>query len=96
MLDRFLALDAFLAPRLVRPFYLIGCGLALLWGMVGLLFGLILLVQVPWAGLLLVTFALMSSALGVLACRLAAEAMIAQLRMHARFVGGGPLDPIPE
>ena len=96
MLDRLLALDTFLAPRLVRPFYLIGAALALLWGLSGFLVGLVLLVQVPWAGLFVITFALISALLLFLGVRLFAEGLIATFRMHARFVGGGPRDPIPE
>ena len=96
MFARLLALDAFLAPRLLRPFYLIGTALALLWGLSGFLVGLVLLVQVPWAGLFVITFALTSAALLFLGVRLFTEGLIATLRMHARFVGGGPSDPIPE
>jgi len=96
MLDRLLALDTFLAPKLLRPFYLIGAALALLWGLSGFLVGLVLLVQVPWAGVFTITFAVLSAGLVFLGVRLFAEAMIATLRMHARFVGGEPKDPIPE
>ena len=96
MYARLMALDAFLAPKLLRPFDLIGCFSALLWGMVGFLLGLVLLVQVPWVGLLVIIFSLASASLLFLAVRLIAEGMIATLRMHARFVGGGPGDPIPE
>jgi len=96
MFAHLFALDAFLAPRLLRPFYLIGAALALLWGLSGFLVGLVLLVQVPWAGLFTITFSLLSAALLFLGVRLFAETTIATLRMHARFVGGGPRDPIPE
>ena len=96
MYAKLLDLDAFLAPRLLRPFYLISVALALLWGLSGFLVGLVLLIQVPWAGLFTITFSLTSAALLFLAVRLFAEGLIATLRMHARFVGGGPGDPIPE
>lgn len=96
MVSKFMVLDAFLAPRLLRPFYLIGLALALLWGLVGLMFGLALSVQMPLLGMLIIVFALVSALLLALAVRLVAESVIATLRMHARFVGGGPNDPIPE
>ncbi len=95
MYDQLLTLDAFLAPRLLRPFYLIGSALALLWGLSGFLVGLVLLVQVPWAGLFVISFALISALLLFLGVRLFAEGLIATLRLHGRVVGGGPKDPIP-
>lgn len=96
MYAQLFALDAFLAPKLLRPFYLIGMALALLWGLSGFLVGLVLLLQVPWAGLLTIAFSLGSAALLFLGVRLLAEGLIATLRMHARFVGGSPGDPIPQ
>lgn len=96
MFAKLSALDTFLAPSLIRPFYLLGSLLALLWGLVGFLFGLVALVQAPWLGLLVIVFGLGSAGLLFLAVRLIAEGMIAVLRIHARFVGGGPGDPIPE
>lgn len=96
MFARLSTLDAFFAPRLVRPFYLIGGLVALLWGMVGLLLGLMLLLQMPWLGLLVMVFALATAVLLFLAVRLLAESVTAVFRMHGRFVGGGPNDPIPE
>ncbi|WP_333824474.1 DUF4282 domain-containing protein [Pinisolibacter sp.] len=96
MFDQLLALDAFLAPRLIRPFYLIGAALALLWGLSGFLVGLVLLVQIPWAGVFTITFSLLSALLLFLGVRLFAEGLVATLRMHTRFVGGNPRDPIPE
>lgn len=96
MFAKLTALDAFLAPRLLRPFYLIGSLLALLWGLSGFFLGIVLLVQTPLLGLLAIVFALASGLLLFLTVRFVAEGMIAVLRMHARFVGGGPNDPIPD
>ena len=96
MFAQFAALDAFLAPRLVRPFYLLGLALALLWTLIGLFASLVLLVQLPLLGVLAMAFVLASAAFGILAVRIAAEAAIAVFRMHVRFVGGGPNDPIPD
>ncbi|MER2605713.1 MAG: DUF4282 domain-containing protein [Siculibacillus sp.] len=95
MYAKLLTLDVFTAPDLVRPFYIAGSVLALLLAGIGVLVGLAAMVQAPLVGLLVV---ILSGAIGAvlfLAVRLAAETVIAVFRMHARFVGGNPRDPIP-
>ena len=95
MLPRLLALDAFLVRDLVRPFHLVANAFVLLLTMVGLMVGLALMAQSFVIGLFVILLALTLGGAVFLGVRLAAESAIAIARMHERFVGGGPNDPIP-
>jgi hypothetical protein len=95
MFPKLLALDEFLSRDLVRPFHLVASVFALLLAAAGCLIGFALMVQSFLLGLFVV---LLSAALGgalFLGVRLAAEAVISIGRMHERFIGGRPGDPIP-
>lgn len=94
--DRFLTLDEFVTPDLLRPFYLAAIGLVALSGLVGALGGLFSMLVAPIGGLIAVLLSLAGAALGILGIRMAFEAYIALMRLHARFVGGHPRDPIPD
>ncbi len=95
ILPRLLVLDAFLAPELVRPFHLVANAFAVLLTMSGLMLGLALMAQSFLIGLFVTLLTLCLGGALVLGIRLAAESAIAVARMHERFVGGGPNDPIP-
>jgi hypothetical protein len=95
MLNRLLALDAFLARDLVRPFQWIANAFVLLLTMVGLMVGLALMGQSVVIGLFVILLTVSLGGALFLGVRLAAESVIAIARMHERFVGGGPNDPIP-
>jgi len=95
MFPKLLVLDEFLSRDLVRPFHLVASAFALLFAAAGCLIGVALMVQSFLIGLFVV---LLSAALGgalFLGVRLAAEAVISIARMHERFIGGNPGDPIP-
>ena len=92
---KLLSLDVFLGREFVRPFHLAASALALMLTASGLLIGLALMAQSFVIGLFV---ALTMAALGVsllLGARLLAEIYIATSRMHERFIGGEPRDPIP-
>lgn len=89
-------LDEFLLPHLVRPFYLVGSAFALLLAGIGLLVGLAALATSPVIGLMTMVLTLTAAAALFLGVRLAAETMLAVHRVHQRFVGGHPRDPVPE
>ena len=95
MLNRLLALDSFLARDLARPFQLVANAFVLLLTMVGLMVGLALMGQSVVIGLFVILLTLALGGALFLGVRLAAESAIAVARMHERFVGGGPNDPIP-
>lgn len=95
MLNRLLALDAFLARDLVRPFQWIANAFVLLLTMVGLMVGLAMMGQSFVIGLFVILLTVGLGGTLFLGVRLAAETVIAVARMHERFVGGGPNDPIP-
>lgn len=95
MFPKLLVLDEFLSRDLVRPFHLAASVFALLFTAAGWMLGLALMIQSFLLGLFIV---LLTTAFGgalFLGVRLAAESVIAVARMHERFIGGNPGDPIP-
>lgn len=95
MFAKLLTLDRFIARDLVRTFHLVASAFTLLLTASGVLIGIVTMVQSFPIGLFVV---LLSAALGgalFLGIRLAAETVIAVARMHERFIGGNPGDPIP-
>jgi hypothetical protein len=95
-LDRFLTLDEFITPELLRPFYLVAIGVTALSGLAGALGGLFALLASPIVGLFTMLLSIGGAIVGILGIRMAFEAFIALMRLHARFVGGHPSDPIPD
>lgn len=95
-LSKFLNLDEFVTPNLLRPFYLLAMGLTALFGLFGVLGGLGMMVISPLGGLVTIITSLGSTALALFGIRLGCEAFIALFRMHSRFVGGHPRDEIPD
>jgi hypothetical protein len=96
LLSQLGSLDAFLVERLIRPFHVLGSALAVLVAVVGWLSGLAMLGQLPIAGLVVIAVTTLLAGLVFIGVRIVAEAVIAVFRMHARFVGGGPWDRIPD
>jgi hypothetical protein len=96
MFDRFLTLDEFVTPDLLRPFYLAAIGIVAFSGVVGALGGLAGMTVSFLGGLVTAILSLAGAAIGILAIRMAFEAFIALMRLHARFVGGHPRDRIPD
>ena len=94
--DRFLTLDEFVTPDLLRPFYLVAIGLVALSGLFGALGGLFSMLVSPIGGLVAIILSLGGAAVGILGIRMGFEAFIALMRLHARFVGGHPRDPLPD
>lgn len=94
--DRFLSLDEFITPDLMRPFYLLAIALAALTGLVGALGGLLTMLASPIGGLFTVLLSVGGALVAILGIRMGFEAYIAIMRLHARFVGGHPADPIPD
>lgn len=96
MLQKFLSLDEFITPGLIKPFYLLGLALIALSALLGLLGGLALLFVSPGVALTTILTTLISCALGLIGLRVTAELYLAIFRLHDRFVGGHPKDGIPE
>jgi hypothetical protein len=96
MLDKFLSLDTFITPGLIKPFYYVGLVLVGLSGLFGVLSGLGLLLYSPLTGLTTIITSTIGCALGLLGVRITAELYLAIFRLHDRFVGGHPKDGIPE
>jgi hypothetical protein len=95
MISKLLALDEFLTRDLVRPFYWIASAFTLVLTASGLLIAFATMVQSVVVGLLLLLVSLTLGGALFLGVRLAAESVIAVSRMHERFIGGNPGDPIP-
>lgn len=96
MLSQLGSLDTFLVERLIRPFHILGSAFAVLLAVVGWLSGLAMLVQLPMVGLLVIAVTTLIAGLVFIGVRLVAETVIAVFRMHARFIGGGPWDKVPD
>lgn len=96
MFSKFLSLDEFITPGLIKPFYLLGLGLIVLSAVLGLLGGLASLFVSPALGFTTILTTLIGSALGFIGLRVTAELYLAVFRLHDRFVGGHPKDGIPE
>lgn len=94
--DRFLNLDEFVTPDLMRPFYLAAIGLVALSGLAGAIGGLVTMLHAPISGFIGLVLSLGGAAVAILGIRMGFEAFIAVMRLHARFVGGHPRDPIPD
>lgn len=96
MLSKFLSLDEFITPGLIKPFYLVGLACLALFALLGLLSALGMLFLSPMAGLSALLGTLIGTALGFIGLRITAELYLAVFRLHDRFVGGHPKDGIPE
>lgn len=90
MLSKFLSLDEFITPGLIRPFYLVALGLIGLSALIGVLNGIFAL------DIKTVLHAIINATLSFIGIRLFMELFLAVFRLHDRFVGGHPKDGIPE
>lgn len=95
MLSKLLTLDEFMARKLVRPFHLVASAFALLLTASGLMVGIAAMMQSFVVGLFLILSSASLVAALFLGARLLAETVIAVSRMHERFIGGKPGDPVP-
>jgi hypothetical protein len=96
MFSKFLSLDEFITPGLIKPFYLLGMALIALSALLGILGGLAALIVSPGLAFTTILTTLIGSVLGFIGLRVTAELYLAVFRLHDRFVGGHPKDPIPE
>ncbi|WP_407050193.1 DUF4282 domain-containing protein [Methyloraptor flagellatus] len=96
MISKFLSLDEFITPGLIKPFYLVGLACLSLYALLGLLGGLGSLFVSPSVGLTILLSTVVSVTLGFIGLRITAELYLAIFRLHDRFVGGHPKDGIPE
>ncbi|MDR3375414.1 MAG: DUF4282 domain-containing protein [Ancalomicrobiaceae bacterium] len=96
MLNKFLSLDEFITPGLIKPFYFVALGLTALGTLLGVLGGLGALIFSPLTGLITILTALIAGVAYAIGIRMFSELFIAVFRLHDRFVGGHPKDGIPE
>ena len=96
MITKFLKLDEFLTPGLIKPFYLVALGLTALGTLLGMLGGLGLLIFSPLTGLITIFTSLVAGIAYAIGIRFFCEMYIATFRLHDRFVGGHPKDGLPE
>jgi membrane protein implicated in regulation of membrane protease activity len=96
MFSKYLSLDEFLTPGLIKPFYLLALGLTALGTLFGVLSGLSSMIYSPIAGLIGVLISLLAGIAYAIAIRFFSELFIAVFRLHDRFVGGQPKDGLPE
>ncbi|MEJ1160770.1 DUF4282 domain-containing protein [Prosthecomicrobium sp. N25] len=90
MLSKFLTLDEFITPGLVRRLYPLGLALIALGALLDIM---VSLVSLSLIGLL---WAIIRATMAFIVLRVMAELYFAIFRLHDRFVGGHPKDPIPE
>lgn len=96
MFSKFLSLDEFITPGLIKPFYLLGLALIGLSALLGILGGLAAVLVSPGLAVTTILTTLIGAALGFIGLRVTAELYLAIFRLHDRFVGGHPKDGIPE
>lgn len=96
MFSKFLSLDEFLTPGLIKPFYLLALGLTGLGTVFGVLGGLGTMIYSPIGGLITILITLFAGVGYAIAIRFFCELFIAVFRLHDRFVGGHPKDGLPE
>ena len=96
MFDKFLSLDEFLTPGLIKPFYLLALGLTLLGTIFGVLGGLGMMLYSPIGGLISILITVLTGIGTSIGIRFFCELFIAVFRLHDRFVGGHPKDGLPE
>lgn len=96
MFDKFLSLDEFLTPGLIKPFYLLALGLTLLGTLFGVLGGLGMMLYSPIGGLISILITILTGIGTGIGIRFFCELFIAVFRLHDRFVGGHPKDGLPE
>ncbi|MBT9289300.1 DUF4282 domain-containing protein [Prosthecodimorpha staleyi] len=96
MLNKFLSLDEFVTPSLIKPLYLLGLALIGLSAVLGVLGSLALLISAPAAALFGLLSTVIWSTMAAIGLRIFVELYQAVFRLHDRFVGGHPKDGIPE
>jgi hypothetical protein len=96
MFSKFLTLDEFITPGLIKPLYLLGLALIVLFTLLGVLTGFAVLFSSPGAGLTAILTSLISAVISFIGLRISFEVYLAVFRLHDRFVGGHPKDRIPE
>lgn len=96
MLAKFLSLDEFITPGLIKPLYLLGLALIGLGAVVGVLAGFAGMFVSFGGGLVAILWTLISAVMSVIGLRVFVEVYLAVFRLHDRFVGGHPKDGIPE
>jgi hypothetical protein len=96
MLSKYLSLDEFLTPGLIKPFYLVALGLTALGTLFGVLGGLGTMIYSPVGGLITILISLIAGLAYAIGIRFFSELFIAVFRLHDRFVGGHPKDGMPE
>ncbi len=96
MLNKFLSLDEFLTPGLIKPFYLLALAVAGLATLFGVLGGLGTMLYSPVGGLMTILISLIGGVAYAIGIRFFCELFIAVFRLHDRFVGGHPKDGLPE
>ena len=96
MFNKYLSLDEFLTPGLIKPFYLVALGLTALGTLVGILGGLGMMIYSPLGGLITILTSLVAGVAYAIGIRFFCELFIAVFRLHDRFVGGHPKDGLPE
>jgi len=96
MFNKYLSLDEFITPGLVKPFYLVALGLTALGTLFGVLGGLGTMIFSPIGGLITILISLLAGVAYAIAIRFFCELFIAVFRLHDRFVGGHPKDGLPE
>ena len=95
-MTRFLTLNEFLTPGLLKPFYYLTLGLTGLGTLFGLLGGFGLMFFSPISGLFTIMTTLLFGAVSAISIRFFCELYLAVFRLHDRFVGGHPKDGLPE
>jgi len=96
MVNKYLSLNEFITPGLIKPFYLLALGLTALGALFGVLGGLSSMIYSPVGGLITILISLLSGVAYCVAIRFFCELFIAVFRLHDRFVGGHPKDGLPE
>jgi hypothetical protein len=74
--------DRFITPTIIKLFYWLAIGLAVLWGLSGLFAGLGMLLSSPLRGLVMILAAILSTVVGVVFARISAEFVLIVFRIN--------------
>jgi hypothetical protein len=74
--------DRFITPTIIKLFYWLAIGLAVLWGLSGLFAGLGMLLSSPLRGLVMILAAVLSTVVGVVFARISAEFVLIVFRIN--------------
>jgi hypothetical protein len=74
--------DRFITPSIIKIFYWLAVGLAVLFGLSGIFSGLSLMLLSPFAGLFMVLASLIGVLISVVAARIAAEFVLIMFRIN--------------